>query len=116
MSSRKQLARLREKDLLRKNRKIISSEDKIRFVLDVLQGKIEIAELCQKEGIPIGLFNSWVKEFIDAGKRRLTGELRNESASGEFHVLKKENLELKHLVAELTLEVRMLKKNLNGSV
>ena len=116
MSSRKQLAQLKERESIRKNRKNFSAEDKIRIVLEGINGKADISELCQKEGIPVNVFKSWTKDFIEAGKRKLSGDFRSESATVEIQILKKENLDLKQLVAELTLEVRMLRKNLNGSV
>jgi hypothetical protein len=36
-----------------------------------LRGEISIAELCRREGIAEGLYYSWSKEFLEAGKRRL---------------------------------------------
>jgi len=116
MSSRKQLAELKEREFLNRTRKNFSAEEKIRIVLDGLKGKTDIGELCQREGISTNLFLSWSKDFVDAGKKKLNGDIRNESVSLEIQNLKKENLDLKQLVAELTLEVRMLKKNLNGAL
>lgn len=39
------------KDIRRANRRHYSAEDKIRIVLDDLQGEDSIAELCRREGI-----------------------------------------------------------------
>ena len=116
MSSRKQLARLKEKELIRRKRRSFSAEDKMRIVLEGINGKVDISELCQKEGIPVTVYKSWAKDFMEAGKRKLSGDLRSESASVDIQILKKENLDLKQLVAELTLEVRTLRKNLNNPV
>jgi transposase-like protein len=57
--------------LRRATRKHYSAEEKIRIVLDGLRGEASIAELCRKEGIAEGLYYSWSKEFLEAGKRRL---------------------------------------------
>ena len=63
------------KDIRRATRRHFSAEDKIRIVLDGLRGEDSIAELCRKEGITQSLYYTWSKEFIEAGKRRLAGDL-----------------------------------------
>ena len=57
----------------RATRKQYSAEEKIRIVLDGLWGESSIAELCRREGIAEGLYYSWSKEFLEAGKRRAGG-------------------------------------------
>jgi transposase len=56
------------------------------------------------------LFYKWSKEFLEAGKRRLAGDTVREATSPEVNDLKNENDTLKHVVAELMLKNRMLKK------
>ncbi len=56
------------KDIRRATRRHYSTEDKIRIVLSGLRGEDSIAELCRKEGIAQGLYYSWSKEFLEAGK------------------------------------------------
>ena len=55
------------------------------------------------------------KDFLEAGKRRLAGDIKREATTSEVHYLKNENNELKQLVAELSLELRKNKKNTTGS-
>ena len=62
------------KDIRRQTRRQYSAEEKIRIVLDGLRGEVTIAELCRREGIAESLYYSWSKEFLEAGKRRLSGE------------------------------------------
>ncbi len=62
------------KDIRRVTRRHYSTEDKIRIVLSGLRGEDSIAELCRKEGIAQGLYYSWSKEFLEAGKKRLAGD------------------------------------------
>src|SRR6185369_5927608 len=62
------------KNIRRATRRRHSAEEKIRIVLDGLRGEISIAELCRREGIAEGLYYSWSKEFLEAGKRRLAGD------------------------------------------
>ena len=102
------------KDIRRKTRKRYSSEEKIRIVLAGLRGEDSIAELCRQEGISQGLYYSWSKEFLEAGKKRLAGDTAREANSGEVKDLRREARDLKEVVAEQALELRLLKKSMIG--
>ncbi|MGN7439449.1 MAG: IS3 family transposase [Alcanivorax sp.] len=98
------------KDIRRANRKIYSAEEKIRIVLTGLRGETTIAELCRIEGIAQSLYYSWSKEFLEAGKQRLAGDTARNATSDEVKELRRESRDLKEVVAEQTLELRLLKK------
>ena len=98
------------KDIRRATRKHHSAEEKIRVVLEGLRGEYSIAELCRREGIAESLYYSWSKEFLEAGKKRLAGDTARAATSGEVKDLRREVREMKVLVADLTLENRLLKK------
>jgi transposase len=102
------------KDIRRATRKRHSSEEKIRIVLEGLRGEDSIAELCRREGINQNLYYRWSKEFLEAGKKRLAGDTAREATSDEVKELRKEAVALKEVVAELTLENRLLKKSMIG--
>ncbi len=102
------------KDIRRATRKRHSSEEKIRIVLEGLRGEESIAELCRREGINQNLYYRWSKEFLEAGKKRLAGDTAREATSDEVKGLRKEAVALKEVVAELTLENRLLKKSMIG--
>ena len=102
------------KNIRRATRKRHSSEEKIRIVLDGLRGEASIAELCRREGIAESLYYAWSKEFLEAGKRRLAGDTARAATSGEVKDLRRETTALKEVVADLTLENRLLKKSMNG--
>ena len=87
-----------------------SSEEKIRIVLDGLRGEFSIAELCRREGIAKSLCYSWSKEFLEAGKRRLAADTARAATSSEVADLRREARQLKEVVAEQALELRLLKK------
>ena len=70
--------------------------------------------ICRREGISPNLYYRWSKEFLEAGKRRLNGDTQREATSGEVVDLRRENEQLKQLVAELSLKNRVLKKSLHG--
>jgi transposase len=98
----------------RKTRKHYSAEEKIRVVLAGLRGEESIAALCRREGIAEGLYYSWSKEFLEAGKARLSGDTARQATAPEVKELRSESAALKEVVAELTLENRLLKKSMIG--
>jgi transposase len=100
------------KGIRRATRKHHSAEDKIRIVLDGLRGERSIAELCRHEGIAESLYYSWSKEFLEAGKRRLAGDTARAATSSEVKDLRRQAQELKEVVAEQALELRLLKKSM----
>jgi transposase len=102
------------RDIRRATRKKYSAEEKIRIVLAGLRGEYSISELCRREGLAESLYYSWSKEFLEAGKRRLAGDTERQANSGEVKGLRHEMSDLKELVAELTLENRLLKKSMTG--
>ena len=82
--------------------------------MDGLRGEDSIAELCRHEGIAQSLYYSWSKEFLEAGKKRLAGDTAREASTGEVKDLRREARDLKEVVAEQTLEIRLLKKSMTG--
>ena len=102
------------KNIRRATRKRHSSEEKIRIVLDGLRGESSIAELCRREGIAEGLYYAWSKEFLEAGKKRLAGDTARAATTDEVRDLRREAGALKEVVADLTLENRLLKKSMTA--
>lgn len=98
----------------RATRKRYAAEEKIRIVLSGLRGEHSIAELCRREGIAESLYYAWSKEFLEAGKKRLAGDTERQASSGEVKDLRRAMNGLKELVADLTLENRLLKKSMTG--
>jgi Transposase and inactivated derivatives len=98
------------KDIRRATRKQYSAEEKIRIVLEGLRGEDSIAELCRREGIAQNLYYRWSKDFLEAGKKRLAGDTARAATSDEVKDLRREATALKEVVADLTLENRLLKK------
>jgi transposase len=100
------------KDIRRATRRHFSAEDKIRIVLEGLRGEDSIAELCRREGIAASMYYGWSKEFMEAGKRRLAGDTARAATPSEVKELRHEAKALKEVVADLTLENRLLKKSM----
>lgn len=102
------------KDIRRATRKQYSAEEKIRIVLEGLRGDDSIAELCRREGIAQGVYYKWSKDFLEAGKRRLAGDTVRAASTDEVRDLRAQARDLKEVVAEQTLEMRLLKKSMIG--
>ena len=101
-------------DIKRATRKQYSSEEKVRIVLDGLRGEGSIVELCHHEGISQGIYYKWSKDFTDAGKKRLAGDTARAANTDEVKDLCREARDLKEVVAEQMLELRLLKKSMLG--
>ena len=102
------------KDIRRATRKQYGAEEKIRIVLEGLRGEDSIAELCRREGIAQGVYYKWSKDFMEAGKRRLAGDTSRAANTDEVRDLRREARDLKEVVAEQMLEMRLLKKSMIG--
>ena len=102
------------REIKRKTRRKFNPEEKIRIILEGLKGEESIAAICRREGIAPSLYYKWSKSFLEAGKKRLKGDTMREANSDEVSELRKENEQLKQLVAELSLKNRVLKKSLSG--
>ena len=100
------------KDIRRATRKQYGAEEKIRIVLEGLRGEESIAALCRREGIAESLYYNWSKEFLEAGKKRLAGDTARAATSDEVKQLRRETRDLKEVVAEQALELRLLKKSM----
>jgi len=87
------------------SRRKYTPEEKVRIVLEGFRREVAVNELCRREGIKPGAYYAWTKDFIEAGKERLTRATRQ-----EIEQIKRESTDLKHLVADLSLEVYRLKK------
>ena len=92
------------REIRRQTRKKYNAEEKIRIVLEGLRGEESIAELCRREGIAPNMYYKWSKEFLEAGKARLTGDVKRQATSSEVSELRQENEQLKQVVVELLLK------------
>jgi transposase len=98
------------RDIKRITRRKFTAEEKIRIVLEGFRRDTPIRDLCRREGIRPSTYYAWLKDFMEAGKDRLTRDITRDATKGEVHELKRENTRLKQVVAELSLQVHVLKK------
>ena len=91
-------------------RRKYTPEEKVRIVLEGFRREVAVNELCRREGIKPGAYYAWTKDFVEAGKERLTRDAVRDATRQEIDELKRENADLKQLVADLSLDVHRLKK------
>jgi transposase len=92
------------------SRRKYTPEEKVRIVLEGFRREVAVNELCRREGIKPGAYYAWTKDFMEAGKERLTRDTVRDATRQEIDELKRENSDLKHMVADLSLEAYRLKK------
>ena len=98
------------RDIKRITRRKFTAEEKIRIVLEGFWRDTPIRDLCRREGIRPSTYYTWLKDFMEAGKDRLQRDTARDATRVEVNGLKRDNTRLKQLVAELSLQVHVLKK------
>ena len=91
-------------------RRKYTPEEKIRIVLEGFRREVTVSDLCRREGIKPGAYYAWTKDFMEAGKERLTRDTVRDATRREMEQLQRESHDLKLLVADLKLQVERLKK------
>ena len=100
------------KDIRRNTKRIFPSEQKVLIIMEGIRGEQSIAELCRKYGISDSTYYKWNKDFIEAGKSRLEGDILREATSDDVKELRNENLRLKEALADLVVRYDVVKKSL----
>ena len=97
-------------NIKRSTRRKFTPEEKITIILEGIRRDTAISDICRREGIHPGTYYAWLKDFMEAGKERLTRDIVRDATRSEVKEIKRENVRLKQLVAELSLQVHVLKK------
>jgi len=97
-------------NIKRSTRRKFTPEEKITIILEGIRRDTPISDICRREGIHPGTYYAWLKDFMEAGKERLTRDIVRDATRSEVKEIKRENVRLKQLVAELSLQVHVLKK------
>ena len=99
------------KQVRRITRRKFTPEEKIRIVLEGFRHEVPIRDLCRREGIRPNVYYAWLRDFMEAGKDRLTRDTVRDATRAEVDSLKRETESLKQLVVDLSLKVHLLKKS-----
>ena len=57
------------------SRRKYTPEEKVRIVLEGFRREVTVSDLCRREGIKPHSYYTWTKEFMEAGKERLTRDM-----------------------------------------
>jgi len=104
------------KEIRRNTKRIFTAEQKIIIIMEGIRGELSIAELCRKYGIATKTYYTWNKEFIEAGKRQLSGDIVRQATSSEVIELRAENAKLKESLADLVVRYDIVKKSFTALV
>ena len=87
-----------------------SAAEKLRIVLEGMQGGVEISDLCRREGINPTQYYGWKKQLQSAAGRVFDTKANKPSAREQRQA--EELARMKSVVAEITAENLDLKKTL----
>lgn len=87
-------------------RRYWTAQRKCKLVMELLSRSTPATEICRREGISPSMLYQWRERFTAGGQRALLG--RGLSAAEEH--LRMENEQLRHAVADLTVERDLLEK------
>lgn len=93
---------------------VYTAEQKVNIVMEGIRQEQSVAVLCRKYGISSSTFYTWNKEFIEAGKRQLSGDTIRQATSEEVTELRQENTRLKEDLADLVVRYDIVKKSLKA--
>ena len=79
-------------------RRKYTPEEKIRIVLEGFRREITVRNLCRREGIRPHSYDSWTKEFMEAGRESLTRDSVQDATRQEVQ-------QFKQLVGDLPLDI-----------
>ena len=103
------------KQVRRVTKRKFTPEEKIRIVLEGFRHEVPIRDLCRREGIRPNVYYAWLRDFMEAGKERLARDMVRDATRVEVDGVKRENTRLKKLVAELSLDISILKEAARGN-
>lgn len=83
--------------------------------MEALRAETSIAELFRKHAIQESTFYKWNKEFIEAGKKQLSGDTLRQATSEEVSQLREESRKSKERVADLVIRYDIIKKKFGNS-
>ena len=72
-------------------RRKYTPEEKIRIVLEGFRREVTVNDLCRREGIRPHSYYAWTKEFMEAGRERLSRDTVRDATRQEIQDLKREN-------------------------
>ena len=87
----------------------LSAEERLSLVLESLRSESSISDLCRKHGISQTTFYKWRDKFLEGGKQALLANGKPQGSNAEKAHIE----ELERVIGQQSVEIRVLKKNLN---
>ncbi|EQD76782.1 Transposase IS3/IS911 [mine drainage metagenome] len=98
---------------MNEQRRIYKPEEKLKIVLEGLNGTIQISDLCKKYNIQTSRFYDWKDKVLKSASNIFEDRGRKSTADQRVNEdLKKENQRLKETIAEIVSENLEIKKRL----
>ena len=88
---------------------IKSNEEKFAIILEGIKGESTVADICRKYGITQNVYYKWRDKFLEGGKNALNNSARNIKGHQDKGAIE----ELEKVIGRQTVEIQILKKNLN---
>ena len=101
----------------RKKRRILSPEKKYQLFLEAQRGEAPVGELLRREGLystDLARIQRKVKESALQGLAKRPGRSKKSVSGEEYDALKKELQEKERVMAEMAVELAILRKKTNG--
>lgn len=86
----------------------LSAEERLALIIESFRSEQSIADLCRKSGITQTTFYKWRDKFLEGGKRALIHNGQAPTTSEKARIE-----ELERVIGKQTVEIQVLKKNLN---
>jgi transposase-like protein len=86
-----------------------SIEEKLSIVLEGIKNETSVSEICRKHNISQSLYYKWRDKFLEGGKQALQNGMGQKISDQYLSKIS----ELEQVIGKKTVEVEILKKNLN---
>lgn len=86
-----------------------TAEEKLAIVLEGLKAESSISDLCRKHGLSQTVHYKWRDKFLEGGKKGLINSSGGSRSSSDKTKLE----EYEKVIGRQTIEIKILKKNLN---
>lgn len=84
-----------------------SAEEKFQIVMEYFSDNVSQAEICRRHGVSPVYLRRWREQFIQGGKKALSGSAQKDTRYQEIN-------DLKRIIGEQTLVMNAFKKRLQG--
>lgn len=96
-----------------RKKRVWKPADKLRIVLESMNGDAKLAEICRREGLAPNLVYQWRKALMGSAENIFARKTRERGPDPKIEKLESENTRMKNVIAEVIAENLELKKTLS---